>query len=196
MHRASSRTDRIQTRRRALATALGVVLLGVGVLRLVVHKPRATAIALLSIGALLIVLRVVRGRAAAALVAPIDRLLGVLGAAVGTAALTVFYVVIFVPYALLLRAIGAVEGPDEPFPPQGSGWLPIEDAGPDRTRKAMRGLLRRMVVDFSSAAKLVGFFSRRPSALLVPVVVIILLFAAGVVLGEVTGLGPLIYSLF
>ncbi len=193
---SSSRIDRVEQRRRALALALALLALGVGAIRFAVRRPTRASLALGVLGAVLITARFLRPALAARIVAPLDRALGVLGAAVGTAALTLFYVIVFVPYAWVLRRLGALLPFEEPWPPSGTGWAPVQDLAYDQSRTARRALVRRLIVDVGSGAALLRLLARRPSAVLVPVVLVILLFAAGLAIGEVTGLGPLIYSLF
>lgn len=193
MDPSSAKTDR---RRRALAAAIAVILLGVGALRMLSPRGRRVALACLVVGAALMVLRIVRPTIAARLVSPLDRAIGLVGEIVGTVMLTLLYVLLVVPYALFLRAVGRLASPREAFPPSGSGWTPIGDGARIQVRAASSGWLGRIIGDLRSAALFLHFLSGRPSAVLIPIVVVVLLFAAAVLVGEVTGLGPLVYSIF
>lgn len=121
-------------------------------------------------------------------------LLDALGHAVSTALLTAVYLVAVVPYALALRAAGLLAPPDEPWPPDASGWTALDASA--RRNRAAGSLLAGLAVRAGGAASLVGFLWRRPSFFLVPLVVIVLLLSAVVFLGSATGLGPLIYTMF
>lgn len=151
-------------------------------------------VAAAGIGAAVMVLRAVApgalGRPARALFAVLD----LLGNAVSTALLTGVYFAGVVPYALLLRAVGRVAPPDEPWPPEASGWTALDATS--RRHRAAGSLLAGLAVRVGGAASLVGFLWRRPSFFLVPLVVIVLLLSAVVFLGSATGLGPLIYTMF
>ncbi len=146
------------------------------------------------LGASTLLLRLAAPRALAPPARALHRALDAVGGAVSTAALTAAYLALVVPYALALRALGRVAPPDEPWPPEGSGWSPL-DAAPRRGRAA-GSLLAGLAVRAGGAAALVAFLWRRPSFFLAPLVVLLLLLSGAVFLGSATGLGPLIYTMF
>lgn len=183
-------------RRRALALALGILAAGIGGLRLLVYGTQIREILALSAGGLLLGLRLLWPGGAAAVIAPLDTVLAWSGEAIGTVALTLLYVLAFIPYAWVLRRLGVAARAEEPFPPDGSGWTPIADVEKGRSRALSRRFFGRLLIDLLAAFGFLKFLWSRPSAVLIPFVVVILLLAGGVLLGHVTGLGPLVYSLF
>ena len=183
-------------RRRALALALGILAVGVGGMRLLVYGTRLGDVLAVAAGGLLVGLRLVWPAGAVRLVAPLNVVLGWLGEAMGTVVLTLLYVLAFIPYAWVLRRLGVAARAEEPFRPESSGWTPIADLDKGRSRALSRRFFGRMLIDVLAAFAFLKFLWSRPSAVLIPFVVVILLLAGGVLLGHVTGLGPLIYSLF
>lgn len=171
--------------------AIALALTAPGLLRGARAPLAVTAAAL---GATTLALRVLAPRALSRPARGLHRALDVLGGAVSTAALTAAYFALVVPYARLLRALGRVPPPDEPWPPEGSAWTPLDDA--PRRHRAAGSRLASLAVRAGGAAALVGFLWRRPSFFLVPLVVLVLLLSAVVFLGSATGLGPLIYTMF
>lgn len=142
-----------------------------------------------------LLLRVVAPRLLAGPARALGRALAAFGDVVSDVALTAVYFALVLPYALVLRALGRIAPPDEPWPPpEVSGWSAVDD-GP-RRRRAAGSLLAGLAVRAGGAAALVSFLWRRPSFFLVPLVLLVLLLSAFVLLGSTTGLGPLIYTLF
>ena len=145
-------------------------------------------------GAAVVALRALWPRAlhpaARRLTSALDRV----GTVVSTALLLGIYGALLVPYAWVLRRVGRLPSPDEPWPPEGSGWTALDDL--PRHRRAAGSTLAGLAVRAGGAAALVGFLWRRPSFFLVPLVLLLLLLSAVVLLGSSAGLGPLIYTLF
>lgn len=194
MPRTASPTDRVEAAPLgplSWLAALAVALAAPALLRGGGTPARLAAGAL---GAAVLLLRLAAPSVLAGPARLLDRVLSALGGAVSTAALTATYLALVVPYALALRALGRVAPPDEPWPPESSGWTAF-DAAPRRHRAA-GALLAGLAVRAGAAAALVAFLWRRPSFFLVPLVLLILLLSAVALLGSATGLGPLIYTMF
>lgn len=148
-----------------------------------------------SLAAATLLLRALAPRLLAGPARVLERALVAFGDVVSDLALTGVYFVLVLPYARLLRALGRIAPPDEPWPPtEASGWTAVDD-GPRRHRAA-GSLLAGLAVRAGGAVALVSFLWRRPSFFLVPLVLLVLLLSAFVLLGSTTGLGPLIYTLF
>lgn len=156
--------------------------------------PTPLRVAAAGVGAAVLALRIVAPGTLARPARWLFSLLDAVGHGVSTALLTAVYLAAVVPYALVLRAVGRVAPPDEPWPPQGSGWTALDAS--TRRHRAAGSLLAGLAVRAGGAASLVGFLWRRPSFFLVPLVVIVLLLSAVVFFGSATGLGPLIYTMF
>lgn len=145
-------------------------------------------------GAAVVALRALSPRALYAPARGLSAALARVGSVVSTALLLGIYAALVVPYAWVLRRLGRLPSPDEPWPPAGSGWTALDDVA--RHRRAAGSTLAGLAVRAGGAAALVGFLWRRPSFFLVPLVVLLLLLSGVVLLGSSTGLGPLIYTLF
>ena len=142
---------------------------------------------LLAVGAPRLVLPVAR---------PLHRALVAVGDALSTVALSALYLAVVVPLALVLRAAGRLPPSEEPWPPPDqTGWTPWEDASSGR-RASGAGVLAGVAARAASAFALLRFLHARPTAYLVPLVALLLLLGAVVLLGQSTGLGPLVYTLF
>lgn len=188
--------------REALRTALGLGVLAAiaGGLRAVSH-PSPPALALAAVGALIVLARALFPRAILPLARRLFRALTAFGEAVGTVILTAIYLLLVWPYQRILRLLGALDPPDEPWPPPegASGWVPLGwgAASPAQRGRAMPGsIVAELLVRAGGAAALLGFLRQRPSFFLVPLVALLLLLGGVVLLGGATGLGPLIYTLF
>ncbi|MFO0627629.1 MAG: DUF5989 family protein [Polyangiales bacterium] len=156
------------------------------------HPPGRVAAAL--VGAAVLAIGMVRPRALDAPARVVNAALDRVGDAVSTTLLLALYAALVLPYAWVLRRVGRLPWPDDPWPPEGSGWTPLTDA--PAHHRAAGSRLAGLAVRAGGAAALVGFLWRRPSFFLVPLVVIVLLLSAVVLLGSSTGLGPLVYTLF
>jgi hypothetical protein len=191
MHPAPPPTDRPRAARLASTSALSALLVASGSLG---PLERRWGVGLVFVGALL-ALRLVAPRAAAAIDGGARRA----GELVGAALLTILYVLVVAPYALALRVFGVVPGPDEPWPPATtSTWTPVEAGGGEdgRARALTGSVAATLMLRAGDAVALASYFARRPSLFLLPIVALVLALAAFVLVGNATGLGPLIYPLF
>lgn len=180
-----------------LATAVGALGLVVGGARCIAPSLRTpSAIATFALSAALLTARWLAPGALGRALAPVSRALLRAGDVVGAATLSVAFVLVVWPYASLHRALRRLPDAHEPWPPgDESGWVSVESGA--RARTARPGSwLAQLAVRAGSARAVLGYLADRPSAYLVPLLV--LLFALGVLalLGDATGLGPLIYTLF
>lgn len=149
-------------------------------------------------GGVIVVLRLVAPRSLLPVALPFSRAMDLVGRMIGTALLTVFYVVLVWPYALLLRRLGTVEPPVEPWPPiRESGWTDLDTHVPEQARAALPGgLFARAALRVGDAVALLRFFRSRPSWYLIPLLLILLVLGGLVLAGKALGLGPFVYTLF
>jgi hypothetical protein len=151
-------------------------------------------------GVALFGLRFVVPRALTPVAHGLHRALQALGVFTGDVVLTLVYLFLLWPYHALLVMVRAIPSPNEPWPPPPgtSGWTPFDAAALVRSSRHLRAgrVLARLAIYAGSAAALVRFLRRRPAYFLVPVVLLLLALLAIVLLGQATGLGPFIYTLF
>lgn len=129
---------------------------------------------------------------------PIHRVLIAFGELVSNVLLSVIYFCVVWPWHWILRATRRIEQPSEEWPPRNqSAWRPVDVTSMGVTRRARAGSwLAGLLMQVGAGVALLRYVYQRPSAFVVPVLVLLLLLAAVVLLGNTTGLGPLVYTLF
>lgn len=180
-----------------LGAAVGALCAVVGGARCLAPSLRSPgALGTFALGAALLLARAVAPSILGRALDPVARVLLRVGEVLGTAALRAVFVLVIWPYAATLRALRRLPPADDPWPPPDeTGWVPSDDAA--RARAARPGAwLAGLTVRAGSARAVLAYLADRPSAYLVPMVLILVALAAAALLGDATGLGPLLYTLF
>jgi hypothetical protein len=128
---------------------------------------------------------------------PLYRVVLAVGDVVSSVVLSGIYLLVVWPWHGVLRLAGRLEAPEEPWPPRGeSAWRPVEYSNRVARRARPGSWLAVFLTQAGAAVALLRFVYARPFAFIVPVLLLMLLFAALILLGHSTALGPLVYTLF
>ncbi len=199
MRRRASRIDRAQRAALGTFTAVCVLVALVGGLRSLAPTLRGPLSLALAAGGLVgLALRFVAVRVAAWLARPLHWGLTAAGNLVSGTLLSLLYLALVWPYSALLVRLGRLESAQEPWPPPAAstGWLPVSTTAAEARRTRPGSALAGLTVRLGAAAALLRYLRDRPTAFLVPLVLLLLALGLFALLGNATGLGPLIYTLF
>lgn len=129
---------------------------------------------------------------------PLYQALLVVGDLVSSVLLSALYLLIVWPWHGVLRLTGRIDPPEEPWPPPAeSAWRSADAASSRVARRARPGSwAAALMMQSGAAVALLRFIYARPFAFVIPVLVLLLIFAAVILMGHSTGLGPLVYTLF